>query len=126
MEELATRYGLELTFSQSQQTEITQTQQSRMTYASEMSNGNVSSSQNTASVIHLTAEDLEAFSRSVEKKRNELLKDLEEKRKECREFDDSLQTELSDLKAKITTIENGERLTIDLVVHVAWGWMVMV
>ena len=106
MEELATKYGLELTFSQTQQTDMMSTQQSRLSFTSAMGDDNMS--QNTASTIHLTIEDLEAFSRSVQNKRNDLLRDLEEKRKECREADDSIQTELSDLKAKITTVETGK------------------
>jgi len=115
MEELATEYGLELTFSQTQQTDgggggIINTQQSsrsRLSISSDwgIDNNNTFSQGSTVNTIQLTNEDLEAFERSVSKKRQQLQQQLDEYRDLSQKEEDSIQTELSNLKAKVTTVE---------------------
>ena len=105
IEELALSYGLELTFTQSQQTDIMSTQQSFETSLGH----DISLSQGTSATnIHLTEEDLHAFKRSVEHKTNHFERDLKEFKLESQKAEDSLQTQLSDLKAKISTMDTGK------------------
>ena len=115
MEELASTYGLELSFSQlSQQSKNNMSTQMTNSDSNDTFHHDVGMSQGMTSTlsadnIHLTEEDLEAFRRSVENKRSFLERDLEECRSESRKADDKIQTELSNLKAQITTIETEQQ-----------------
>ena len=111
MEDMATKYGLELSFSQTQQTDVMSTQQSRL--SSDLVNDMMLSQGTAASTVNLTIEDLDAFNHSVENKRNELQDDFKSYQKQVQKDYDSLQSEISDIKAKITSNNNGK-------VHLQW------
>ena len=114
MEELATKYGLELTFSQTQQTEGMGTQQSRFSSSSGTTIDDdgisvfTSGTSNSQGSIQITAEDLDAFHRSVEVRSKELQEQLREHREQTSRGEDNIQNELSDLNGKIKALENGE------------------
>ena len=106
MEDMATKYGLELSFSQTQQTDVMSTQQSRL--SSDLVNDMMLSQGTAASTVNLTIEDLDAFNGSVDKKRNELQYDLKSYQKQVQKDYDALQSEISDIKAKIASNDNGK------------------
>ena len=122
MEELANKYGLELTFSQSQSQSQGQgqgggmgTQQSRFSNDATMDDDSdhehpASGSMTIGSqeLIQITAEDLDAFHRSVEVKRKELEEQLKHHQKQSMLGEDNVQKELSELMGKLNSIENGK------------------
>ena len=114
MEELATKYGLELTFSQTQPTQGMNTQQSRFstgsnTTADDGTSVFTSGTMGTASTIQITTEDLDAFHRSVDMKLQELKEQLKEHRARSESGEDAIQKELNELSAKVKSAENGKR-----------------
>lgn len=113
MEDLANKYGLELSFSQTQETQSTVMTGYMGTQQSHLSVGNDSISDQTittdSSSIHLTEEDLRAFRDSIEVKRAELEKQLENHKKRCQDEEDLIQLELGALTAKRLSMENGKR-----------------
>ncbi len=123
MEELASTYGLELSFSQSQsqtqQTNMMSTQQSRFSTASETTMGggggdgaSAFTSGTFGSMIQITAEDVAAFQKSVDHKRGDLATQLQDHRDESQRLEDSVNNELNDLTAKVKTVENGKLLSL--------------
>lgn len=102
MEELATKFGLELTFSQSQETEMMNTQGS----AASVFTGGFSGGTNTT--IQITDDDLEAFVRSVKMKKDDLDGQLSEQKSRKKRIEDRIQEELGELNGKLKSIENGE------------------
>lgn len=107
MEELANKYGLELTFSQTQQTDGMNTQGSLITDDDGISLF-TSNTHGSAASIHITDEDLEAFERSVVAKRSRLEEQLKEHIDMSRIGEDNIQNDLSELNGKIKSIENGK------------------
>lgn len=105
MEELANKYGLELTFSQTQQTDGMNTQGSLITDDDGISLF-TSNTHGSAASIHITDEDLEAFERSVVAKRSRLEEQLKEHIDMSRIGEDNIQNDLSELNGKIKSIEN--------------------
>lgn len=103
MEELANKYGLEL--STSQTADILNTQGSHNDDGvSVFTSGTVG----TSSTIQITDEDLDAFERSVASKRDKLKEQLNEHRNQSEKAEDSIQSELAELSGKIKAIENGK------------------
>ena len=112
MEELANKYGLDLTFSQTQSSQMGMgTQQSRVSI-SDSTNMDIDDMTLTSGTqIQITAEDLEAFNRSVLAKKTELEDQLKEHREQASRGEDNIQNELSELTGKIKALQNGEFLT---------------
>lgn len=108
MEELANKYGLELSISQTQQTDIMNTQGSHISANDDGISVFTSGTMATSSNIQITDEDLEAFERSVAAKREELKEQLDEHRNRSRGAEDSIQNELTELSGKIKAIESGK------------------
>ena len=123
MEELANKYGLELTFSQSQSQSQGQgggmgTQQSRFSndatmdddsdhdHPSALASGSGTMTIGSQELIQITAEDLDAFHRSVEVKRKELEEQLKHHQKQSMLGEDNVQKELNDLLGRLNSIEN--------------------
>lgn len=105
MEELANKYGLELSFTQTQHTEGINTQGSHITDDDGISVF-TGSTAGSSSSIQITDEDLEAFERCVKVKRNRLEEQLNEHRELSRLGEDNIQNELSELNGRIKSIEN--------------------
>ncbi len=105
MEGMAIKYGLELSFSQTQQTVDAMSTQSRLD--SDMVNDMMLSQGTTTSAITITIEDLDAFSRSVRNKGNELQHDLRSYKMQAQKEYDELQAAISDTKAKKSSLESG-------------------
>ena len=97
MEEMANKYGLELSFSQTQDTQSTSMTGYMGTQQSHISVGNETISEQTISTdlssIHLTEEDLQAFRNSVEAKMSELHSQLQDHIKRCQDDEDIIQSE---------------------------------
>ena len=108
MEELANKYGLELSTSQTQQTDIMNTQGSHISANDDGVSVFTSATMATSSNIQITDEDLEAFERSVAAKREELKDQLDEHRNRSRGAEDGIQNELTELSGKIKAIESGK------------------
>lgn len=109
MEELANEYGLELNFSQSQSSTTDFGVNTQLTNdIIGMSQGTTISNVTTLTNIQLTAEDLEAFHRSVTHKRHALEQDSDEFQIESQKAEDALQDEINRLTAKASTSENGK------------------
>ena len=107
IEELANKYGLELSISQTQQTDIFNTQGSHTTNDDGVSVF-TSGTMGTPSIIQITDEDLEAFEKTVAAKREELKEQLSEHRNRSERAEDNIQNELAELSGKIKAIENGK------------------
>ena len=107
IEDMATKYGLELSFSQTQQTSENNlgTQQSRLD--TDMANDLNLSQGTSISTITITIEDLDAFNRSVQNKGNELQYELKAYKKQAQKEYDELQAAISDSKAKKSALESG-------------------
>jgi len=108
MEELANKYGLELSISQTQQTDIMNTQGSHISANDDGVSVFTSGTMATSSTIQITDEDLEAFERSIAAKREELKEQLNEHKNRSRGAEDSIQNELTELSGKIKAIESGK------------------
>jgi DNA repair protein RAD50 len=107
MEEIATKYGLELTFSQTQQADGINTQGSLIHDDDGMSVF-TSHTSGSSSSIQITNEDLDAFERSVQVKRSQLEEQLAQHREMSQIAEDNVQNELSELNGKIKSMENGK------------------
>ena len=144
MEDLANTYGLELTFTQSQQslgggtTQMTSTgemstQQSRFSTIhddaampigmNDMTDGmSVMSAMN----VNITAEDLQAFGKSVQNKRAMLQEQLDAHRDQSQREEDRIAADLNNLSAKVRQVEMGTYSTeigIDLI---RFDWIILI
>lgn len=104
MEEMATKYGLDLSISQSQQIDLMSTQINRFGDDSTVGDSTVESGVNVA----ITSEDIAAFEESIRRKKKEIEDQLMVYRDTCRIEEDEIQARLSEIHGKMKSIEMGE------------------
>lgn len=104
MEEMATKYGLDLSISQSQQIDLMSTQINRFGDDSTIGDSTVESGVN----VSITSEDIAAFEESIRKKKKEIEDQLLVYRDTYRIEEDDIQARLSEIHGKIKSIEMGE------------------
>jgi hypothetical protein len=104
MEELATKYGLDLSISQSQQVDLMSTQINRFGDDSTIGDSAVGS----GASVTITSEDIAAFEASIQRKKKEMEEQLISYRETSRIGEDEIQSRLSEVYGKIKSIENGE------------------
>lgn len=101
MEELATKYGLDLSISQSQQVDLMSTQINRFGDDSTIGDSTLGSSVS----VTITSEDIAAFEESIRRKKKEIEEQLMSYRDASRIGEDEIQARLSEVYGKIKSIE---------------------
>jgi DNA repair protein RAD50 len=114
MEELATKYGLDLSISQSQQVDLMSTQINRFGDDSTIGDSTLGSSVS----VTITSEDIAAFEESIRRKKKEIEEQLMSYRDASRIGEDEIQARLSEVYGKIKSIEIGTYKSVSFLVNI--------
>lgn len=107
MEELATKFGLELSITQSQPLDLMSTQMNR--FGDDSTIGELTAG---SCNIAITDEDIVAFEESIQRKRVEIERQLKKFRESCRTGEDEIQAQLNEFTGKIKSFENGKSILL--------------